>query len=75
MRRLPLVPSRLPCPVHSGMATRKPPAGKGRRTGAAGHPIPRHRPIRAHQVRSTRPGPLIVAASLVADADTGMLFG
>ena len=25
--------------------------------------------------RSTRPGPLIVAASLVADADTGMLFG
>jgi hypothetical protein len=50
MRRLPLVPSRLPCPVHSGMATRKPPAGKGRRTGAAGHPIPRHRPIRAHQV-------------------------
>jgi hypothetical protein len=25
--------------------------------------------------RSTRPGPLTVAASLVADADTGMLFG
>ena len=69
------MPSRLPCPVHSGMATRKPPAGKA---AAPERPVIRFRDIVRSELikfRSTRPGPLIVAASLVADADTGMLFG
>lgn len=52
----------------------RPPA----KAAAPERPVIRFRDIVRSELikfRSTRPGPLIVAASLVADADTGMLFG
>ncbi len=61
-------------PVRSGMAARKSAAGEA---GAPKPPVTRFRDIVRSELvkfRSTRPGPVIVAGSLVAGAGTAVLF-